>query len=147
MLGGQNLALAGSSQQADKAMELIRFLTSKESERCLLDAGFAATRESAYTADDVTCGVARTPERPPRPRPRARAPTACRATTTGAPRTPGRSCSPRSGAPSSALAPPLYGAFTQTFATELGALFTDDPPGDAELAAELDKELRKVLPG
>lgn len=42
---------------------------------------------------------------------------------------------------------PLYGAFTQTFATELGTLFTDDPPGDAELAAELDKELRKVLPG
>ncbi|MET7898182.1 hypothetical protein, partial [Streptomyces mirabilis] len=39
------------------------------------------------------------------------------------------------------------GGFNQTFATELGGLFGDDPPGDAELAAELDKELRKALPG
>ncbi|MCX4590556.1 hypothetical protein OG819_12535 [Streptomyces sp. NBC_01549] len=39
------------------------------------------------------------------------------------------------------------GGFNQTFATELGRLFTDDPPGDAELAADLDKELRKALPG
>ena len=41
---------------------------------------------------------------------------------------------------------PLYGAFTQTFSTELGKLFADDAPGDMELAADLDKALRRVLP-
>ncbi|MFC9634045.1 extracellular solute-binding protein [Streptomyces mirabilis] len=148
VLGGQNLALAGSSQQADKAKELIRFLTSRESERCLLDAGFAATRESAYTADDVTCGVARTPG--------AASPTAS-PSGESADRMP-RDDHGRPAYARTILLPalrravqrprtPLYGAFTQTFATELGMLFTDDPPGDAELAAELDKELRKVLPG
>ncbi|MFE3408253.1 extracellular solute-binding protein [Streptomyces mirabilis] len=150
VLGGQNLALAGSSQQADKARELIRFLTSRESERCLLDAGFAATRESAYTADDVTCGVARTPG-------------AASPSPSASPSGESADRMPRDdhGRPAYArtiLLPalrravqrprtPLYGAFTQTFATELGTLFSDDPPGDAELAAELDKELRKVLPG
>ncbi|MEU1565657.1 extracellular solute-binding protein [Streptomyces mirabilis] len=148
VLGGQNLALAGSSQQADKARELIRFLTSRESERCLLDAGFAATRESAYTADDVTCGVARTPG--------AASPSAS-PSGESADRMP-RDDHGRPAYARTILLPalrravqrprtPLYGAFTQTFATELGTLFTDDPPGDAELAAELDKELRKVLPG
>ncbi|MEV4445798.1 extracellular solute-binding protein [Streptomyces mirabilis] len=152
VLGGQNLALAGSSQQADKARELIQFLTSRESERCLLDAGFAATRETAYTADDVTCGVARTPG--------AASPSVSPSASSS-----GESADrmPRDdhGRPAYArtiLLPalrravqrprtPLYGAFTQTFATELGRLFSDDPPGDAELAAELDKELRKALPG
>ncbi|GAX56314.1 extracellular solute-binding protein [Streptomyces olivochromogenes] len=152
VLGGQNLALAGSSQQTDKARDLIRFLTSKESERCLLDAGFAATRESAYTADDVTCGVARTPG--------AASPSV---SPSASPSGESADRMPRDdrGRPAYArtiLLPalrravqrprtPLYGAFTQTFATELGTLFTDDPPGDAELAAELDRELRKVLPG
>ncbi|MFF8021222.1 extracellular solute-binding protein [Streptomyces sp. NPDC007896] len=148
VLGGQNLALAEASQQAGKAQELIRFLTNKESERCLLDAGFAATRESAYTADDVTCGVARTPG--------AASPSA-------SPSGESADRMPRDdhGRPAYARAillpalrravprprTPLYGAFTQTFATELGRLFSDDPPGDAELAAELDRELRKALPG
>ncbi|MFD7477552.1 extracellular solute-binding protein [Streptomyces sp. NPDC059837] len=148
VLGGQNLALAGSSQRADKAKELIRFLTNKESERCLLDAGFAATRESAYTADDVTCGVARTPG--------AASPSAS-PSGESADRMP-RDDHGRPAYARTILLPalrravqrprtPLYGAFTQTFATELGRLFTDDPPGDAELAADLDKELRKALPG
>jgi multiple sugar transport system substrate-binding protein len=148
VLGGQNLALAGSSQRADKAKELIRFLTNKESERCLLDAGFAATRESAYTADDVTCGVARTPG--------AASPSAS-PSGESADRMP-RDDHGRPAYARTILLPalrravqrprtPLYGAFTQTFATELGRLFTDDPPGDAELADDLDKELRKALPG
>ncbi|MET7973785.1 extracellular solute-binding protein [Streptomyces mirabilis] len=148
VLGGQNLALAGSSQRVDKARELIRFLTSKESERCLLDAGFAATRETAYTADDVTCGVARTPG--------AASPSAS-PSGESADRMP-RDDHGRPAYARTILLPalrravqrprtPLYGAFTQTFATELGRLFSDDPPGDAELAAALDKELRKALPG
>ncbi|MFJ6561586.1 hypothetical protein ACIQMV_17275 [Streptomyces sp. NPDC091412] len=42
---------------------------------------------------------------------------------------------------------PLYGAFTQTFTAQLGALFTDDPPSDAVLADRLDEALRRALPG
>ncbi|MEK8143383.1 hypothetical protein NKH18_18545 [Streptomyces sp. M10(2022)] len=43
VLGGQNLAVTADSSRADDARALISFLTSRESERCLLDAGFAAT--------------------------------------------------------------------------------------------------------
>lgn len=48
VLGGQNLAVTTTSERARKATELIRFLTGRQSERCLLEAGFAATRDSAY---------------------------------------------------------------------------------------------------
>ncbi|MCF2435847.1 hypothetical protein LV779_21055 [Streptomyces thinghirensis] len=54
-----------------------------------------------------------------------------------APRPPGGGAPPRT---------PLYGAFTQTFTTELGAPFADDPPGDAELARRLDEAPRRALP-
>ncbi|MCT7357396.1 extracellular solute-binding protein, partial [Streptomyces sp. 15-116A] len=57
VLGGQNLAVTQGSQRATKATELIEFLTGRESERCLLDAGFAATRTSAY-GDGVRCPAA-----------------------------------------------------------------------------------------
>ncbi|MFE7230372.1 hypothetical protein ACFVAF_06815 [Streptomyces sp. NPDC057596] len=40
---------------------------------------------------------------------------------------------------------PLYGAFTQTFTAQLGALFTDDPPRRG--AGRLDEALRRALPG
>ncbi|MFF4861834.1 hypothetical protein ACWCRF_05880 [Streptomyces sp. NPDC002405] len=43
--------------------------------------------------------------------------------------------------------PPLYGAFTQAFTAQLGALFTDDPPSDAVPAGRLDEALRRALPG
>ncbi len=48
VLGGQNLAVTTTSERARKATELIRFLTGRQSERCLLEAGFAASRDSAY---------------------------------------------------------------------------------------------------
>ncbi|MFD5446859.1 extracellular solute-binding protein [Streptomyces sp. NPDC003470] len=143
VLGGQNLAVTSASQRSAKAADLIRYLTGKESERCLLDAGFAATRTSAYTDDGVTCAVtAATPSAAPTgegadamPRDPAGRPAYARDTLLPAlqravhrPRT------------------PLYGAFTQTFTAQLGALFADDPPGDAELAARLDAALREALP-
>ncbi|MEU1039093.1 extracellular solute-binding protein [Streptomyces sp. NPDC005551] len=149
VLGGQNLALTRSSAQRDAATDLIGFLTSRESERCLLDAGFAATRVSAYRDDDVRCrsakpsgaatgGASPSPsgesaDRMPRDgqgRPRYARGILLPALTRAVQR-------PRT---------PLYGAFTQTFTTELGRLFTADPPGDSELAADLDKALRGVLP-
>lgn len=143
VLGGQNLAVTAASQRADKATELIRYLTGKESERCLLDAGFAATRTSAYTDDAVTCTVgAGAPSATPTgesadtvPRDLAGRPAYARGTLLPALRRAVHR--PRT---------PLYGAFTQTFTTELGALFADDPPDDAELARRLDEALERALP-
>ncbi|WP_158239660.1 extracellular solute-binding protein [Streptomyces carminius] len=57
-LGGQNLAVAADSPRGRWALKLIEFLTGPESERCLLEAGFAATRESAYSDSSVTCELA-----------------------------------------------------------------------------------------
>ncbi|MFB7736806.1 hypothetical protein ACFC08_20945 [Streptomyces sp. NPDC056112] len=148
VLGGQNLAVTRSSQRAGKAAELITFLTSPQSERCLLDAGFAATRTSAYTDDRVRC---------------MSAPAAAGGSPSAAPtgestdRMP-RDAAGRPGYARGILLPalqravsrprtPLYGAFTQTFTAQLGALFTDDPPSDAVLAGRLDEALRRALPG
>lgn len=70
VLGGQNLAVSSDSPRAGAAADLIRFLTDKVSERCLLDAGFAATRRSAYTDANIECG-ARAPRSHPDPSTRA----------------------------------------------------------------------------
>ncbi|MFE9771298.1 extracellular solute-binding protein [Streptomyces sp. NPDC005931] len=143
VLGGQNLAVTGSSQRAGKAADLIRFLTGRESERCLLEAGFAATRTSAY-GDGVRCTTA-----------------TVGTSSSGSPAGEGADRVPREdGRPAyarSVLLPalenavhrprtPLYGAFTQTFTAQLSPLFGDDPPSDEKLAGRLDAALRKVLP-
>ncbi|MFJ2718741.1 extracellular solute-binding protein [Streptomyces sp. NPDC087437] len=147
VLGGQNLAVTRSSQRAGKAAELITFLTSPQSERCLLDAGFAATRTSAYTDDRVRCTSASASGGSPSASP----------TGESTDRMP-RDAAGRPGYARGILLPalqravsrprtPLYGAFTQTFTAQLGALFTDDPPSDAVLAGRLDEALRRALPG
>jgi len=51
VLGGQNLAISAHTGEPEAAHALIDFLTSRESERCLLEGGFAATRSSAYDTD------------------------------------------------------------------------------------------------
>ncbi|MFJ4629328.1 extracellular solute-binding protein [Streptomyces sp. NPDC088847] len=144
VLGGQNLAVTESSGRAAKAADLIKYLTGKQSERCLLDAGFAATRTSAYQDNNVTCGVgtAPTPSASPTgertdsmPRDAAGRPAYARTTLLPALRKAVQR--PRT---------PLYGAFTQTFTAQLGALFRDDPPSDATLAKRLDTALKKALP-
>ncbi|MFI9601672.1 extracellular solute-binding protein [Streptomyces sp. NPDC052043] len=149
VLGGQNLAVTMSSQRAGKAAELITYLTSAQSERCLLDAGFAATRTSAYTDDGVRCasssasGSGGSPSASPTGESTDHMP---------------RDAAGRPGYARGILLPalqravsrprtPLYGAFTQTFIAQLGALFTDDPPSDAVLAGRLDEALRRALPG
>ncbi|MBG0853771.1 extracellular solute-binding protein [Streptomyces spinoverrucosus] len=141
VLGGQNLAVTGASQRPAKAVELIRYLTGKESERCLLDAGFAATRVSAYTDDAVRCTAP------------AAAPSPSGESTDRMPRdTAGRPAYARGTllpALRAAVQRPrtaLYGAFTQTFTGRLGALFDDTPPGDAALAESLDAALKRALP-
>ncbi|MET7289941.1 extracellular solute-binding protein [Streptomyces sp. NPDC005573] len=145
VLGGQNLAVTSASPQTAEAADLIRFLTGRDSERCLLDAGFAATRVSAYEDDGLTCSHARTAGTPSAsptgesgdrmPRDAAGRPKYARAILLPALRRAVQR--PRT---------PLYGAFTQTFTTQLGALFGDHPPSDAELAARLDTALRRTLP-
>ncbi|MFJ4469989.1 extracellular solute-binding protein [Streptomyces sp. NPDC089424] len=141
VLGGQNLAVTEASKRPGKAQELIRYLTGEESERCLLDAGFAATRVSAYTDDAVRCTA---PAASPSP------------SGESADRTP-RDAAGRPAYARGILLPALreavhrprtalYGAFTQTFMGRLGPLFSDSPPGDAALAASLDEALRKALP-
>ncbi|MFB7572642.1 extracellular solute-binding protein [Streptomyces sp. NPDC056165] len=147
VLGGQNLAVTRSSQRAGKAAELITFLTSPQSERCLLDAGFAATRTSAYTDDRVRCtsvpasggspseaGTGESTDRMPRD-------------TAGRPGYARGILLPALQRAVSRPRTPLYGAFTQTFTAQLGALFSDAPPSDAVLAGRLDEALRRALPG
>ncbi|MGG7574624.1 extracellular solute-binding protein [Streptomyces sirii] len=48
VLGGQNLAISAGSRRPAGARALIEALTSPGSERCLLERGFAATRDSSY---------------------------------------------------------------------------------------------------
>ncbi|GAA0902715.1 extracellular solute-binding protein [Streptomyces thermoalcalitolerans] len=146
VLGGQNLAVTRSSQRARKATELIAFLTSPQSERCLLDAGFAATRVSAYQDDRVRCtAVPAAKGAPPAsstdertdhmPRDRAGRPGYAR--TILLPALQRAVSRPRT---------PFYGAFTQTLTAQLDDLLAGDPAGDAELARRLDRALRRALP-
>ncbi|MFD3835853.1 extracellular solute-binding protein [Streptomyces sp. NPDC058642] len=145
VLGGQNLAVTEGSPRALKAIELIRYLTGRESERCLLDAGFAATRTSAYT-EDVRCPLDAAAPSP------STSPTGERADRMprddeGRPRYARTILLPALQEAVQRPRTPLYGAFTQTFTAQLGPLLGDSPPGDAELAAALDAALKKALPG
>ncbi|MET8977656.1 extracellular solute-binding protein [Streptomyces sp. NPDC004539] len=139
VLGGQNLAMTrpGSSEKAAKTVDLIRFLTDADSERCLLQAGFAATRASAYdeasrcTHVDMTggeAGAGTASQQPPHQihftrdilLPALR-------TAVQRPRT------------------PLYGAVTQTITDKLAPLF--DPRADtSDVARALHEALRRELP-
>ncbi|KIZ17895.1 extracellular solute-binding protein [Streptomyces natalensis] len=79
VLGGQNLAVSAHTTRPEGARALIEALTGRGSERCLLERGFAATRDSAYLegAGAPSCplppGDAQRGERgaasPPAPRP------------------------------------------------------------------------------
>ncbi|MFM9449084.1 extracellular solute-binding protein [Streptomyces acidiscabies] len=139
VLGGQNLAMTRSvsGDKAAKTADLIRFLTDADSERCLLYAGFAATRESSY-----------------------RATTSCTYADTSGAQSPGEN--PDRWSPErerfgrDVLLPalraavqrprtPLYGAVTQTFTAELAPLFGSgaDP---ASVASALHEALERELP-
>ncbi|MGW3509916.1 extracellular solute-binding protein [Streptomyces sp. NPDC000994] len=147
VLGGQNLAVTRSSQRAGKAAELITFLTSPESERCLLDAGFAATRTSAYTDDRVRCTSVPASAGSPSASPTGESTDRMPRDTAGRPGYARGILLPALQRAVSRPRTPLYGAFTQTFTAQLGALFSDNPPSDAVLADRLDEALRRALPG
>ncbi|MFB7463611.1 extracellular solute-binding protein [Streptomyces sp. NPDC056224] len=146
VLGGQNLAVTKASKRGAAATELIRFLTGQSSERCLLNEGFAATRLSAYNDNGLKCATDKSAGSPPTasasaestdrmPRDEQKRPKYARDTLLPAlqnavqrPRT------------------PLYGAFTQTFTTELRRLYADKPPSDEQLAKDLHEKLTGALP-
>ncbi|MFF3859630.1 extracellular solute-binding protein [Streptomyces sp. NPDC002209] len=145
VLGGQNLAVATGSQRSTAAGQLVEFLTNRENERCLLDAGFAATRISAYVDDKLSCKAAKPPGQA------TAAPTAER--TDHMP----RDGNGRPGYARGTLLPalenavqrprtPLYGAFSQTFTAQLARLQGDKPPSNTQLAKDLDEDLKKALP-
>lgn len=159
VLGGQDLAVAAGSPRARYAVDLVRFLTGRDSERCLLDAGFAATRASAYRDPSVRCGL---PQPSPTPGPTAAsaspgpAPTASGSgsETRDMPRIDGRpayaATTLLSALTSAVQRPrtPYYGAFTQALQSQVHAWLADpDPPDSAQVAARLDTALKRALSG
>ncbi|MFJ8920306.1 extracellular solute-binding protein [Streptomyces sp. NPDC102415] len=146
VLGGQNLAVTADSPRAENARALITFLTSRESERCLLDAGFAATRASAYGSSAERCW------------PRVAAallPAGDAPKGEGAPK--GQGAEARAAyirilgvALTEAVQrprTPYYGAFTQALQSHVHALLAAERPDTAEAAGALDKALRDVFAG
>ncbi|WP_039933188.1 extracellular solute-binding protein [Streptomyces viridochromogenes] len=158
VLGGQNLAVTSSAsgQRAAKAAELIAFLTDPDSERCLLRAGFAATRTSAYQEPGSAPACRHAPAYAETP---SASPTGESTLRTPPDRFPdGTSYSRDILLPALCEAvhrprTPRYGAVTHTLITELDALYGPPSgpggsrPGDAEVAKSLDEALSRVLPG
>ncbi|MFJ8867032.1 extracellular solute-binding protein [Streptomyces sp. NPDC102473] len=150
VLGGQNLAVTADSPRADDARALITFLTSRESERCLLDAGFAATRDSAYHREKEQCWPrVAAALRPAGDTPKAASPGEdireeqpqaerdAYIQTLGAALT-GAVQRPRT---------PYYGAFTQVLQAQVHALLVAESPDLDEAAVKLDSALRDVFAG
>ena len=160
VLGGQNLAVTADSPRAGKARELIAFLTSQESERCLLDAGFAATRASAYNGRSEPCW--------PRVAAALRPAEGSAGAATGGPSSAPPSSAGEggakeqgasaraaytrtlSGALSSAVQrprTPYYGAFTQVLQSHVHELLTAESPDSDKVAADLHAALRDAFEG
>ena len=151
VLGGQDLAVSAASPRAAAALKVAEFLTDRNSERCLLDGGFAATRFSAYQNPDVHCpytnlsspasaspsptgssGEIRDMPRDDQGRPRYAATTLLTALTSAVQR-------PRT---------PYYGAFTQALQSVVHRWLADPNPADTDqVARQLDTALRRALSG
>ncbi|MEU3158129.1 hypothetical protein ACPCAJ_12245 [Streptomyces griseoincarnatus] len=132
-----------SSERARKATELIRFLTGRQSERCLLEAGFAATRASAY-GRALRCPAEISAV--PAPSPTGEADEVPR----GDEGRPGLTDAMLGKALEQAVhrpRTPLCGAFTQTLITQLGPLVESGSANQDALARSLDEALRRALPG
>ncbi|MEU5715642.1 extracellular solute-binding protein [Streptomyces sp. NPDC020403] len=152
VLGGQNLAVTADSPRADDARALITFLTSQESESCLFDAGFAATRASVYDHTAKPCW----PRVAAALRPAGGAPKA--APTAGEDVPEEQDASKREeyaqtlkrALDEAVQRPrtPYYGAFTHVLQSRVHALLVTDPPDGAKAtAAALDRDLRDVFAG
>lgn len=148
VLGGQNLAVSADSPRADDARALITFLTSRESERCLLDTGFAATRSSVYHSAEKHCW----PDVAAALRPPGDAP---KAAGEGAPKGQGLDARAEylaileTALTDAVQRPrtPYYGAFTQVLQSHVYALLKAKKPETTEAAEKLDAALRDVFAG
>lgn len=154
VLGGQNLAVSAASPRSAAARELLAFLTGPRSERCLLDAGFAATRLSSYSSEKTgspTCWEAVT---------EALRPGAASADTDPVPREgsarmpSARERSEYIGSIRRALEEavqrprtPYYGAFTRALQATVHGLLTDESPDVDDAAEELHEALREAFAG
>ena len=160
VLGGQNLAVTADSPRAEKARELIAFLTSQESERCLLDAGFAATRASAYNGKSRPCWPrVAAALRPADDSPKAAAtgPSSASPSPVGEGGAKGQGAQARaaytmtlSGMLNDAVQrprTPYYGAFTQVLQSHVHDLLTAESPDSDKAAARLDDALRDAFEG
>ncbi|WP_258050062.1 extracellular solute-binding protein [Streptomyces finlayi] len=159
VLGGQNLAATADSPRAGNARALIAFLTSQESERCLLDAGFAATRASAYNGNSRPCW----PRVAAALRPADGASTATGGPSSAPPSKAGEGGAKDQGAAarkaftwtlSGALKEavqrprtPYYGAFTQVLQAHVHALLSAERPDSAKAAGRLHLDLRDAFEG
>ncbi|MFD9498959.1 extracellular solute-binding protein [Streptomyces sp. NPDC060035] len=163
VLGGQNLAVTADSPRADNARALVTFLTSRESERCLLDAGFAATRASAYTdGSRWPCWPAVAAAlRPAGDSPKAAG--TADPPPSGAPSPSGEGASGEQGVSARAAytrtlsaalneavqrpRTPYYGAFTHVLQSRVHALLAAKSPDSTAAAVKLDAELRDAFAG
>jgi multiple sugar transport system substrate-binding protein len=136
VLGGQNLAVAAHSRNPSLARQLIDFLTSRESERCLLEGGFAAARTSAYTTN-AHCPLSPMPGAP--------------ANESGSTPTPSGGLPPYSDVLYAALTSakprpttPYYAAFTQFVQADVARFFRDPR---TDVVTDMAKDLNHVLTG
>jgi multiple sugar transport system substrate-binding protein len=149
VLGGQDLAVSAASPRAKYALDLIRFLTSRGNERCLLNAGFAATRTSAYSDSGTPCPL---PSASPTPSPAAgKGPTEAPGTSADEPSLPAYVRSVLLPALTTAVQrprTPYYGAFTQALQAQVHPWLANlDAPDADKVAAGLDQALRKAFKG
>ncbi|MBY8879017.1 extracellular solute-binding protein [Streptomyces sp. PLK6-54] len=151
VLGGQDLAVSAASPRAAYALELAKFLTDPKSESCLLQAGFAATRDSAYRTPPPACPYVS----PPAGSSPSASPSASSGETSTMPRDGQNRPLYASGTLRTALTSavqrprtPYYGAFTQALQSVVhGWLADPDPPDTDQVARRLDTALRRALAG
>jgi multiple sugar transport system substrate-binding protein len=147
VLGGQDLAVSADSPRAKYAVDLVRFLTGRGAESCLLDAGLAATRSSAYGSDPSPCvlpepsapAASASPSAEGRHMPTDSRGRPAYATTTLLPALRNAVQRPRT---------PYYGAFTQALQTEVHKwLVAKNPPDAYTEAKTLAPLLARALAG
>ena len=154
VLGGQDLAVSAASPRAAYALKLAQFLTGRSSERCLLDAGFAATRTSAYKDPTVTCPSAGTPpgsSPSPTPSPSPSVAGETRQMPKDGQQRPRYAAGTLLSALSAAVQrprTPYYGAFTQALQSVVHSWLADPDRQDSDqVARRLDTALRRALSG
>ncbi|MFH8479380.1 extracellular solute-binding protein [Streptomyces sp. NPDC018055] len=152
VLGGQNLAVSAASPRSDAARKLLAFLTGPRSERCLLDAGFAATRLSSYTSGKTgspTCWEAVTEALRPGTASTDPGPREGSARTPSARERSEYIESVRLALEEAVQRPrtPYYGAFTRALQSAVYGLLTDESPDLDDAAERLDEALREAFAG